>query len=211
MPQCAKVTHHTHTHVARFGNTTGFSVPMPNPNHVEEEVWHALKNIPEHVATTFHSPVVDIKMNQDSHCADSEAWWDAVDGQLDHLTGLLQMLVGLKSSKGGRKAKAGKVFSQHFEPANTVLIMLGITASTSSPSLHTNCDAFLSITDVSPPIQSFPPSTAPMPNITINISNLSANSGSAYTVTQSKHPLTTSSCSNLTPNPQLQSSCIPKY
>jgi hypothetical protein len=89
--------------------------------------------------------------------------------------------------------------------------MLGITASTSSPSLHTNRDAFLPITDVSPPVRSFPPSTAPIPNITINISNPSADSGSAYTVTQSAHPLTTSPCSNLTPNPPLQSSCIPKY
>jgi hypothetical protein len=83
--------------------------------------------------------------------------------------------------------------------------MLGITASTSSPSPHINHDAFLSIADVSPPIQYFPPSTAPIPNITINISNLSADSGSAYTLTQSKHSLTTSSCSNLTLNPPLHS------
>ena len=96
-------------------------------DRAEEEVRHALKNLPEHVAATFRGLATDIKMDQHSQRADSEARWDAVDGRLDHLTGLLQMLVGSKSSKGGRKAKAGKVFSQHFEPARTVLIMLGIS------------------------------------------------------------------------------------
>ena len=49
-------------------------------DHAEEEVWHALKNLPEHVATTFHGLPMDIKIDQHSQDADSEAWWDAVDG-----------------------------------------------------------------------------------------------------------------------------------
>jgi hypothetical protein len=84
-------------------------------DRAEEEVRHALKNLPEHVAATFRGLATDIKMDQHSQRADTEARWDAVDGRLDHLTGLLQMLVGSKSSKGGRKAKAktGKVFGWH--------------------------------------------------------------------------------------------------
>ena len=88
-------------------------------DRAEEEVQHALKNLPKHVAATFHALAMDIKMDQHSQCADTEVQWDVVDGWLDYLTGLLQILVGLKSSKGGWKAKAktGKVFSWHFEPA----------------------------------------------------------------------------------------------
>jgi hypothetical protein len=49
-------------------------------DHAEEEVRHALKNLPEHVATTFRGLATDIKMAQHSQCVDMEARWDAVDG-----------------------------------------------------------------------------------------------------------------------------------
>ena len=42
-------------------------------DRVEEEVRHALKNLPEHVAATFRGLATDIKMDQHSQRADSEA------------------------------------------------------------------------------------------------------------------------------------------
>jgi Centromere DNA-binding protein complex CBF3 subunit, domain 2 len=49
-------------------------------DRAEEEVRHALKNLPEHVAATFCALAMDIKMDQHSQCADTEVQWDVVDG-----------------------------------------------------------------------------------------------------------------------------------
>jgi hypothetical protein len=86
-------------------------------NQAEEDVRHALKNLPEHIAATFRGLATDMKMDQHSQRIDTEARWDAVDSRLDQVTGLLQMLIGAKSSKRGRNTNAGNVFNPHLHLA----------------------------------------------------------------------------------------------
>ena len=83
-------------------------------DQAEEDVRHALKNLPEHVAATFRGLATDIKMDQHSQRINTEARWDAVDSRLDQVTGLLQLLIGAKSLKGGRKANKGFSFPSQF-------------------------------------------------------------------------------------------------
>jgi hypothetical protein len=73
-------------------------------DQAEEEVRHALKNLPEHIAATFRGLATDIKMDQRSQRIDTEAHWDVVDSRLDRVTALLQLFIGSKSFKSGHKA-----------------------------------------------------------------------------------------------------------
>lgn len=45
-------------------------------DQAEEEVRHALQNLPEHVAATFRGLATDIKMDQRSQRLNSEARWE---------------------------------------------------------------------------------------------------------------------------------------
>ncbi|KAF8263254.1 hypothetical protein EI94DRAFT_1807551 [Lactarius quietus] len=125
-------------------------------DQAEEEVRQVLKNLPKDVAATFRGLAMGIRMDQHTQRVDATARWDTLDGHIDQVTGLLQLLIGSKSFKGGRKA-------------NEVLGALQNVRST--PDLCNNVQA---ISDVSPSHSFAPSSAASIPSITINISNPSA-------------------------------------
>jgi hypothetical protein len=83
------------------------SSAMSTVDQAEEEVRHALKNLPEHVVATFRGLATGIRMDQHTQRLDSAACWDMFDSCLDQVTGLLELLIGSKSFKGGQKAKDG--------------------------------------------------------------------------------------------------------
>ena len=179
-------------------------------DHAEEEVRHALKNLPEHVAATFRGLATDIKMDQRSQRIDTEARWDAMDSRLNELSGLLQMLVGAKSSKGGRKTRTGNAVMSCFHFALFNLTLLAAPETLPKANTSPNHDIFPAMTDV-PPL--FEPSTmAAIPNITINITNPLAEvskSGLTYTVAQPTRPTAIPPLSNFTSHPTPQQP--PKY
>lgn len=176
-------------------------------DHAEEEVRHALKNLPEHVAATFRGLATDIKMDQRTQRIDSEARWDAVDSRLNQVTDLLHMLIGAKSSKGGRKTKTGNVhavciYSVHWPDFTLTLLSVSLPKASAAPA-H---EAFPP--DTNAPCQPFPsPTTATIPNITINISNSSTGQ---YAVTAAPRPPTPSPHTNFTNISAEQQPC-PKY
>jgi len=184
-------------------------------DQAEEDVRHALKNLPENIAATFRGLATDIKMDQHSQRIDTEARWDAVDGRLDQLTGLVQQLIGAKPSRGSQKSKRGSFFPPHLMFFCGVLIQMCVAVLNALQHMTLGPhDTFQAASSSSPPQPFTPSSAATIPNITINISNPSAGtpeSGMTYAVAQPTNPLTHSAHSNPICNSTQQQPCVPKY